>query len=256
MTSNNGSGGLSFSLSGQVAAVTGGASGIGAAIAAAYLAQGARVAILDLDLDAARERAASLGSGVRAFACDVTDDASVTAAAAAVPAELGPVDVLVNCAGVIHLAPAEDLTPAAWDATVNVNLRGTFLMSQAVGRSMLDRGHGKIINIASQAATVGLEQHAAYCASKAAILGLTRVLAIEWAGRGVTVNAISPTVVLTDLGRKAWAGARGDAMRALIPAGRFALPEEVAALAVFLASGSSDMINGADILVDGGFTAR
>lgn len=106
MTSNNGSEGLSFSLSGQVAAVTGGASGIGAAIAGAYLAQGARVAILDLDLDAERERAASLGSGVRAFACEMTDDASVTAAAAAVPAELGPVDVLVNCAGGIYLAPA------------------------------------------------------------------------------------------------------------------------------------------------------
>lgn len=256
MTGTNGAGGLSFSLSGQIAAVTGGASGIGAAIAAAYLAQGAQVAILDRDQDAARERATSLGSGAHALVCDVTDAGSVTAAAAGVLDELGPVDVLVNCAGVIHLAPAEDLTPAAWDATMNVNLRGTFLMSQAVGRNMLERGRGKIINIASQAATIGLEQHAAYCASKAAILGLTRVLAIEWAGRGVTVNAISPTVVLTDLGRKAWAGPTGDAMRALIPTGRFALPEEVAALAVFLASGSSDMINGADILVDGGFTAR
>jgi NAD(P)-dependent dehydrogenase (short-subunit alcohol dehydrogenase family) len=256
MTITNGAEGLSFSLSGRLAAVTGGASGIGAAIAAALLNQGARVAILDRDADAARERAAILGPGARAFDCDVSDPGSVTAAAAAVLGELGPVDVLVNCAGIIHLAPAEDLAPAAWDATMNVNVRGTFLMSQAIGRSMLDRGRGKIINIASQAASVGLEQHAAYCASKAAILGLTRVLAVEWAGRGVMVNAISPTVVLTDLGRQAWAGPKGDAMRALIPAGRFALPEEVAALAVFLASDNSDMINGADILVDGGYTAR
>lgn len=256
MTSTNGTEGLSFSLSGQVAVVTGGASGIGAAIAAAYLRQGAEVAILDLKLDAARDRAASFGSGAHAFACDVSDDGSVREAAAAVHGQLGAVDVLVNCAGVVYLSPAEDLTPAAWDATMNVNVRGTFLMSQAIGRLMLERGRGKIINIASQAATVGLEQHAAYCASKAAILGLTRVLAIEWAGRGVTVNAISPTVVLTDLGRRAWAGPRGDAMRALIPAGRFARPEEVAALAVFLASDHSDMINGTDILVDGGFTAR
>jgi NAD(P)-dependent dehydrogenase (short-subunit alcohol dehydrogenase family) len=129
-------------------------------------------------------------------------------------------------------------------------------MSQEFGRAMLQRGCGKIINMASQAASVGLEHHVAYCASKAAVVGLTRVLALEWAGRGVTVNAISPTVVLTDLGRKAWDGPKGDAMRALIPTGRFALPEEVAALAVFLASDSSNMINGADVLVDGGFTIR
>jgi NAD(P)-dependent dehydrogenase (short-subunit alcohol dehydrogenase family) len=129
-------------------------------------------------------------------------------------------------------------------------------MSQHIGRAMLAAGGGKIINIASQAASVALDQHAAYCASKAGVLGLTRVLAAEWAPRGITVNAISPTVVLTELGRKAWDGAKGDAMRALIPVGRFATPEEIAASAVFLASNGSDMINGAEILVDGGYTAQ
>jgi NAD(P)-dependent dehydrogenase (short-subunit alcohol dehydrogenase family) len=156
----------------------------------------------------------------------------------------------------VVLAPAADLTSQMWDTTLAVNLTGTFLMSQQVGRAMLEAGGGKIINIASQAASIGLDQHAAYCASKAGVLGLTRVLAIEWASRGITVNAISPTVVLTDLGRKAWDGPKGEAMRSLIPVGRFALPDEIAAAAVFLASGGSDMINGADILIDGGFTAR
>jgi NAD(P)-dependent dehydrogenase (short-subunit alcohol dehydrogenase family) len=121
---------------------------------------------------------------------------------------------------------------------------------------MLEAGRGKIINIASQAATVALKYHVAYCASKAGMLGLTRVLAYEWAGRGVTVNAISPTVVMTELGRRAWEGPKGDAMKATIPVGRFAEPEEIAATALFLASEASNMINGANILVDGGYTIQ
>jgi D-threitol dehydrogenase (NAD+) len=247
---------LSFSLTGQMAVVTGGASGIGAAIADAFAKKGARVAVLDLDVRAAREHAGALGGGARAFGCDVASPTSVDAAVRAVLDAFGHIDILVNCAGVVRLAPAEDLDDQDWDATMNVNVKGTFLVSQAIGRSMLERGRGRIINMASQAATVALDEHVAYCASKAAVLGLTRVLAIEWAGRGITVNAISPTVVMTALGRQAWAGPKGDVMRAQIPTGRFALPEEIAALAVFLASGSSGMINGADIMVDGGFTVR
>jgi NAD(P)-dependent dehydrogenase (short-subunit alcohol dehydrogenase family) len=176
--------------------------------------------------------------------------------AGAVLDRFGHVDVLVNCAGLVALAPAEELSVQDWDTTLNVNAKGTFLMSQVFGRAMLARGRGRIINMASQAASVGLDQHVAYCASKAAVLGLTRVLAVEWGGRGITVNAISPTVVLTDLGRKAWDGPQGDAMRAQIPVGRFAEPEEIAAAAVFLASESASMINGADLLIDGGFTIR
>jgi len=247
---------LSFGLEGKVTVVTGGAAGIGAAIARAFVAKGARVALVDRDIDSARARARNLGENARAFQCDVADPSSAENAVRSVLTEFGHVDVLVNCAGVVVLAPAEDLTSQMWDTTLAVNLTGTFLMSQQVGRAMLEAGGGKIINIASQAASIGLDQHAAYCASKAGVLGLTRVLAIEWASRGITVNAISPTVVLTDLGRKAWDGPKGEAMRSLIPVGRFALPDEIAAAAVFLASGGSDMINGADILIDGGFTAR
>jgi NAD(P)-dependent dehydrogenase (short-subunit alcohol dehydrogenase family) len=110
--------------------------------------------------------------------------------------------------------------------------------------------------LASQAASVALTDHVAYCASKFGVLGVTKVLASEWGNRGITVNSVSPTVVLTDLGRKAWAGEKGDALKKMIPAGRFAEPDEVAAAVLFLASDGADMVNGADLIVDGGYTIR
>jgi D-threitol dehydrogenase (NAD+) len=247
---------LSFGLEDRVAVVTGGASGIGAAIARTFATKGAVVAIVDLNAGKAAEVAAALGPDCGAFMCDVASPESVTAAVNGIVSRYGRVDILVNNAGVVLLDPAEKLSSDAWDTTLSVNLKGTFLMSQAVGRHMLAAGSGKIINIASQAASVGLRDHAAYCASKAGVVGLTRVLAYEWAGRGVTANAISPTVVMTDLGRKAWEGEKGEAMKALIPTGRFAEPEEIAAVALFLASDAANMINGSDVLVDGGYTIQ
>jgi NAD(P)-dependent dehydrogenase (short-subunit alcohol dehydrogenase family) len=229
-------------LNGKVAAVTGGASGIGAAIAAAFRAEGAAVAVLDVKDDDVR--------------CDVTDEDSVRGAIAQVLDRYGKLDILVNCAGVALLAPAEDLDLARWRRTLDVNLTGTFLVSREAGRAMLERGSGVILTIASQAASVALADHAAYCASKFGVVGLTKVLASEWAGRGVRANTISPTVVLTELGRTAWAGPKGDALKALIPTGRFALPEEVAAAAVYLASDAAAMVNGADLVIDGGYTIR
>jgi D-threitol dehydrogenase (NAD+) len=236
---------LDFGLHGKVAVVTGGASGIGAAIVAAYTAKGADVAVLDL--------VPPSGNG---YVCDVTDETSVHTAVTAVHERYGHIDVLVNSAGVVMLAPAERLALAAWNTTLAVNLTGVFVVSQAVGRIMLAQGHGKVISLASQAASVALMEHAAYCASKAGLVGLTRVLASEWAGRGVTANTISPTVVLTELGRKAWDNPKGEELKTHIPTGRFAYPEEIAATAVFLASEAADMINGADLLVDGGYTIR
>ncbi|WP_338890375.1 GolD/DthD family dehydrogenase [Rhodococcus sovatensis] len=243
---------VDLSFDGLVAVVSGGASGIGAAIGAAYVAQGAEVVLVDRDGDAAASVAADIGA--RSVACDVANRTSVSRAVSSVIEDLGRVDVLVNSAGVARLGPAEDLSDEFWNLTMDVNLTGTFLMCQEFGRTMLARGSGRIINIASQAATVAISEHAAYCASKFGVLGLTKVLAAEWAGRGVTVNTISPTVVMTPLGREAWSNPKGDALRARIPVGRFAETDDVTNVAVFLASSGASMINGADVLVDGGYT--
>jgi NAD(P)-dependent dehydrogenase (short-subunit alcohol dehydrogenase family) len=247
---------MTFPLKGRVAVVTGGASGIGRAIAEAFASKGVTVAIADLQMDAAKAFAKELGNNSSAHLCDVTSLESISTAVNEIYAAHNAVDILVNSAGIVALAPAENLEKSAWDITMAVNLSGTFFMSQVVGKRMLNRGSGKIINLASQAGSVSLHDHAAYCASKFGVIGVTKVLASEWANRGVTVNSISPTVVLTELGKKAWDGEKGDALKKLIPTGRFALPEEIAATAVFLASDGANMINGADILVDGGYTIR
>jgi NAD(P)-dependent dehydrogenase (short-subunit alcohol dehydrogenase family) len=247
---------MTFPLKGKIAVITGGASGIGRAIAEAFAAKGVTVAVADLQLDAAKDFAAQLGNGATAHLCDVTSTESIATAVNEIYAAHKSVDILVNSAGIVALAPAENIEKSAWDITMAVNLSGTFFMSQEVGKRMLERGSGKIINLASQAGSVSLHEHVAYCASKFGVIGVTKVLASEWAGRGVTVNSISPTVVLTELGKKAWDGEKGDALKKLIPTGRFALPEEIAATAVFLASDGANMINGADILVDGGYTIR
>lgn len=247
---------FTFPLEGKIAIVTGGASGIGRAIAEAFSSKGVTVAIADMQINDAKEFAAQLGNGATAHHCDVTSIDSIKLAVNEIISLHSNVDILVNSAGIVALAPAENLEKSAWDLTISVNLSGTFLMSQEVGKLMLQRGKGKIINLASQAGTIALHEHVAYCASKFGVIGITKVLASEWAGRGVTVNSISPTVVLTELGKKAWDGEKGDNLKKLIPTGRFAIPEEIAATAVFLASEASNMINGADILVDGGYTIR
>lgn len=245
-----------FRLDGKTALVTGGAAGIGAAIAAAYAAKGARIAVVDLNETVAAETASGLTTESRGFHCDVTDADSVRGTVDTVLDVFGQVDILVNSAGVVHLALAEELSVKAWDATIDVNLKGTFLMCQAVGRSMLEAGGGVIVNMASQAASVALDQHVAYCASKFGVVGVSKVLAAEWGPRGVRVNTISPTVVLTELGRKAWDGPHGDALKKLIPTGRFAYPDEIAAAAVYLASDAAAMVNGADLVIDGGYTIK
>ena len=246
---------LDFSLKGKRALVTGGASGIGAAICSAFAAKGVRVAVVDLNVAAAEAKAKALGGGATAFACDVSDPASVQKTVDGVVAAFGGVDILVNSAGVVFLAPADQLPRDYWDKTIAINLTGTFFMSQTVGKAMIAAGRGgKIINIASQAAAVAIDEHVAYCASKFGVIGLSKVLAAEWGKHRICVNTISPTVVLTELGKKAWDNPKGEALKLRIPAGRFALPEEIAAAAVFLASSGADMVTGADLLVDGGYT--
>lgn len=161
----------------------------------------------------------------------------------------GKLDIPVNWAGVVSAERAESLAVEQWDDVLAANLRGKFLMSQAVGWQMLVAQRGRIVNIASQAASVGREGLAAYCASKAGVVALVQVMALEWGHRGVTVNAVSPTVVMTELGRRAWSGERGEQMRSLIPTRRFAEPDEVAAAVLFLCTGAAAMINGVDLLL-------
>ncbi len=246
---------LDFSLKGKRALVTGGASGIGAAICDAFAAKGARVAVVDLNVDAAQAKAKEIGNGAISLACDVADPTSVQKAVDGALRAFGGLDILVNSAGVVFLAPAEALPLDYWDKTIDINLKGTFLVSQAVGKAMIAAGRGgKIVNLASQAGTVAIDQHVAYCASKFGVIGLSKVLAAEWGKHRICVNTISPTVVLTELGKKAWDGPKGEALKTRIPSGRFAYPEEIAAAAVFLVSSGADMVNGADLLVDGGYT--
>lgn len=240
---------------GQVVMVTGAANGIGRAVAEEFADQGARLILLDRS-DAVLETAATLGSQHLGLICDVTSRNQVQQVMHQTEARWGRLDVLINNAGVALLDEADQVRESDWERTLDVNLTAPFFLSQAAAPLMARQRRGRIINLASQAAVVALPRHAAYCASKAALVSLTQVLALEWADRGITVNAISPTVVETALGRQAWAGPVGDAMRQRIPTGRFAQPEEIAAAAIFLASPHAAMINGANLLIDGGYTIQ
>ena len=235
--------------------VTGGAAGIGFECASHFAHRGDVVVVADRADGSDAVSRLSHPERHRAVVVDVADRDSVAGLTGTVREHHGGrVDVVVNCAGVALLAPAVDLTPQQWDRTLAVNLTGTFTVCQQLGALMLERGAGRIVNLASQASVVALDRHAAYCASKAAVVGMTRVLAAEWAGRGVTVNAVSPTVVNTELGRKAWEGQPGERMRAAIPAGRFAETHEIAALVAYLASPEAAMVTGQNIVIDGGYT--
>ncbi|MFT2795864.1 SDR family oxidoreductase [Serratia sp. N21D137] len=243
-------------LQGKVALITGGAAGIGLAIAKCYLQNGAQVVLLDrapqvVQIAQQLDQRQALG-----IVMDVTDKASVEQAVAQANAHFGRLDVLVNSAGIVALYPAEELPEDAWDNTMAVNLKGVFLTSQVVGHYLIRQGSGSIINLASQAGVVALPNHLAYCASKAGVIGLTQVLALEWGPHNVRVKAISPTVVLTELGRKAWSGEVAEQMKQKIPLRRFAEPEDIAASALFLASDAASMITGSNLVVDGGYTIQ
>ena len=245
-----------FDFSGKGAVVTGGAAGIGAAIAEALAARGAKVAIIDLSAAAPDVAAALPGAGHSGHVADLARFGEADRAVGEAVAALGRLDVLVNSAGIVLLEKAETVSDEDWDRTMAINLRAPFLMARAAFPALRASGAGRVVNLASQAAFVALDRHLAYCTSKAGLLGMTKVLAVEWAPHGITVNAISPTVVETELGRRAWAGEVGEAMKRKIPTGRFAQPEEIALAALFLASSGAGMITGANLVVDGGYTIQ
>jgi NAD(P)-dependent dehydrogenase (short-subunit alcohol dehydrogenase family) len=251
-------------LEGKLALVTGAGSGIGKACALALVAEGAIVVVTELPdkLDLAQGTVAEIeaaGGRGHALPLDVRDLAQIERCAADAAGITGRIDILVNNAGVNVRRFAFDVTEADWDAVLDVNLKGVFFMAQAVGRVMRDqepRG-GSIINMASVMGLIGYHQRAAYCSSKAGVVNLTRVLAVEWAEHQIRVNAVCPTFVDTPLTRPMFESQpefTADVLQRTL-LGRLATPEEIAAAVVFLASPGAAMVHGHALAVDGGWTA-
>ena len=247
-----------FGLHGRLAVVTGARRGIGQAVCRALALAGADVVGVSRHLEDDGETAAAVraaGAGFEAIRCDLADREAVAALARDLVAR--PVDILVNNGGTIRRAPVVEHTDEDWDHVLDVNLRAAFVLSRALGNTMLDRGHGRIVNVASMLSFQGGIQVPSYTASKSAVLGLTRALANEWAGRGVNVNAVAPGYVATENTAPLRADPeREPAIRARIPAGRWGQPEDVAGAVLFLASRAADYVHGAVLAVDGGWLAR
>jgi NAD(P)-dependent dehydrogenase (short-subunit alcohol dehydrogenase family) len=245
-----------------VAIVTGAASGIGKAIAKTYAEKGARVAIADINLQAAQLTAQEIGYDAMAVKVDVSGRDSVEAMVAEVKKTFGSPNILVNNAGVSYVSPFLDCTEEIWDRTIGINLKGTFNCCQAVIRRMRPNHKGSIINISSQSGKSGNSQYAAYCASKFGIIGLTQSLAIEFAGEGIRVNAICPGVVMTPLWddmmadyakkRKLTPAEVKPYLESKIPMGRLCSEQDVANMALFLAGDESKYITGQSLNVSGG----
>lgn len=242
-------------LEGRVCVVTGAGSGIGAAVAECLVAAGAQVALLDRDIAAARSVAQRLADRGRVMAleCDIADEAAVEAAAASVRAELGPVSVLVNNAGMLSPGSLDSVSIAEWNAVLAVNLTGYLLCSRAFGRDMLQQRHGSIVHVASVAALHPQTRSGAYSPSKAAVLLLSKQLAAEWGPQGVRSNAVCPGMIRTALSAKFYEEPGFEAQRAAVTASRrVGEPIDIANPVLFLASQRSGYVNGTEIVVDGG----
>lgn len=232
--------------------VTGGAGGIGAAIVDRFAEDGGHVVVLDRRCDSAAGEAGDDGARVDTVACDLADPGDVARAAAEAVALLGGVDVLVNCAGIFQAVPLLDISVDDWDRVLDVNARATLLTMQAIAPVMIAAGSGSIVNIASMAAKQGGGGEAHYAASKAAVVALTRAGAQEWGAHGITVNAVCPGYVLTDMGAATRSPDDVASWTAKSPLGRLGQPQDVAGVTWFLASPQGAYLTGQAINVTGG----
>ncbi|MEJ7615802.1 MAG: SDR family oxidoreductase [Pyrinomonadaceae bacterium] len=250
-----------FRLDGRCALVTGGAKGLGRVIAAALAEAGADVAIASRTLAdcqaAADEIAQATGRRTYAVAADVTAAAEVERMATEVERALGPVDILFNNAGINIRGGVNELSEADWDAVITTNLKAPFLCARAVGPGMCQRGWGRVINLGSILSVIGIPGRAPYASSKAGILNLTRVLALEWATKGVTVNAICPGPFATDMNKQLLDDpVKYQAFIDKIPMNRWGELHEITGAALFLASEAASYVTGSALFVDGGWTAQ
>lgn len=237
---------------GRVAVVTGGASGIGLGIVRHLHAAGHPVAALDLQEDALAAVADELG--VLTVAVDVTDRASVDAAMDRVRSELGPISIIVSCAGIDASAPFADITPEAWERAINVNLTGTFHSIQSALPDLVAGGWGRIITISSQSAQSGAPNRAHYIASKGGVIALTKALSYEYAPLGITANTVPPSIIDTPMSRNSpEMGAHLDTIAGMTPVRRLGTPDDIGATVAFLASDAAGFITGQQINVNGGW---
>ncbi|HEV7276357.1 MAG TPA: SDR family oxidoreductase [Devosiaceae bacterium] len=249
-----------FRLDDKVAIVTGASKGIGQGLARLLAGAGARVALVSRHAAELEDLAAEItatGGDAAAFSLDVRDVGRIGDVFETIRTRFGRIDILVNNAGLGDNHPAEEVTEAAWDEMMDVNLKGAFFAAQAAGRIMLAQGAGRIVNMSSQAGSVGIRDHAVYCATKGGVEQFTRVLALEWGHRGVTVNAVAPTFIRTP--GTAERLDRPDYLKSVldrIPIGRVGTIEDVAGAVIYLASAAGAMVNGEVLKVDGGWTAQ
>ena len=250
-----------FRLDGKVALVTGGARGLGKTMATALAQAGADVALAARSLGPCEETAKALGEGTgrrcAAFAADVTVAADVDRLVAGVEEAFGRIDILINNAGNNIRGSVDQLSEADWDSVLDTNLKGPFLCSRAIGPKMVKRGWGRVINLGSILSVIALPGRAPYASAKAGVLNLSRVLALEWAGTGVTVNTICPGPFATEMNRALLDDpVKYQQFVSQIPMGRWGELEEIEGAAVFLASDAASFVTGSALFVDGGWTAR